>query len=288
MNEKLRMLRYLFGGVLLLGFLCLVLQPKPTVQSAHIYMLDVGQGDSFLIQAANGRQMLIDAGRDAGVLSELAHVMPRGDRSIDIVLATHPDADHIGGLPEVLKRYHVGLFLTSQVVADTDIFTSLYDILENKKIPSYYVRQGMELSLDETIPTTFSILFPDRDTSTWQTNTTSVVGKLEIGEVSMLFTGDAPASVEQFLVTVDPNDIDVDILKLGHHGSKTSTSESFLKATSPELGLISAGISNQYGHPHEEVTGRLDALHIPWISTQERGTVTITTDGITWSKTYEK
>jgi competence protein ComEC len=288
MNERLRLLRYLFGGVLILGFVCILLQPATPVQGAKIFMLDIGQGDSFLIQAANGKQILIDGGRDARVLSELAHVMPRGDRSIDMVIATHPDADHIGGLSEVLKRYRVGLFLTSQVVADTEIFASLYEMLEKKHIPSYYARHGMVFTLDEKLPTTFSILFPDRDTSYWETNTTSIVGRLEVGEVSALFTGDSPISVEHFLGVADAKDIDVDILKLGHHGSKTSSSEEFLKATSPNLALISAGISNQYGHPHAEVIRKLEELGIPWVSTQEHGTVTLSIDGKSWIETDEK
>jgi competence protein ComEC len=288
MNERLRLLRYLFGGVLIFGLVCILLQPATSAQDAKIFMLDIGQGDSFLIQSANGKQILIDGGRDAQVLSELAKVMPRGDRSIDIVIATHPDADHIGGLPEVIKRYRVGLFLTSQVVADTEIFASLYEILKKKHIPSYYGRHGMMFTLDEKLPTTFSILFPDRNTSNWETNTTSIVGRLDIGEVSALFTGDSPVSVEHFLRMSDAKAIDVDILKLGHHGSKTSSSEEFLKATTPELALISAGISNHYGHPHKEVISRLEKLGIPWVSTQERGTVTLSINGKTWVETDEK
>lgn len=244
-------------------------------------MLNIGQGDSFLIEAANGKKLLIDGGRDSTVLTELSKVLS-GDRAIDVVIATHPDADHIGGLQSVLQRYHVGLFLTSQVTTDTKTFADLYKELYKEHIPSYYGRHGMLLALDEH--TTFTILFPDRDTSGWKTNEASVVGRLDVGERSMLFTGDSPSSVEHFLSIAIPKSLDVDVLKLGHHGSKYSTSTEYLKAVSPKLGLVSAGINNSYHHPNEETLARLKALDIPWVSTQDKGTVDLHTDGIKeWS-----
>lgn len=284
---KLKAIGYLFFLTVALGVSCILTHPQPTHALAKVSMLNIGQGDSFLIQAANGAQLLIDGGRDSKVLTELARVMPRGDRSIDVMIATHPDADHIGGLPLVLQRYHVGLFLTSQVYTDTKTFTSLYKELLDKKVPSYFVRKGMMLTLDATATdprAVFSILFPDRDTSTWETNSASVVGRLQIGERSALFTGDSPIAIEHYLTQTDPKDIDVDILKLGHHGSKTSSSEEYLRATTPSLALISAGVNNRYGHPHQEVLDRLRALGIPWVSTQDVGTYTLTTDGQTWVK----
>ncbi|MBY0328639.1 MBL fold metallo-hydrolase, partial [Patescibacteria group bacterium] len=196
----------------------------------------------------------------------------------------HPDADHIGGLPLVLARYEVGMFLTSEVLSDTEQFKTLNDELLKHSIPSYYVRNGMTLALDndENIPSTFSILFPDRSTTYWETNSASVVGRLDMGGASMLFTGDSPSSVEQFLLKARPQAVDVDILKLGHHGSKTSTSAAFLKATTPSLALVSAGVANRYGHPATEVLARLKEFKIPFISTQENETVTVTTDGTQW------
>jgi competence protein ComEC len=247
-------------------------------------MLNIGQGDSFLIVAADNKKILIDGGRDTTVLSELSKVMSPGDMSIDVIIATHPDADHIGGLQYVLQRYHVGLFLTSEVYTDTKTFSDLYKELYKEHIPSYFVRHGMTLTLDTVHPATFTVLFPDRDTSNWITNPASVVGRLEVGNRSVLFTGDSPSSVEHFLVQAIPQDLSADILKLGHHGSKYSSSTEYLQAVSPILGLISAGIDNKYGHPNTDTIARLQALHIPWISTQQKGTVELTTDGTSqWS-----
>ena len=284
MNRKARTLILMILITLGLGVSCLLSIPKKPDGLAKVHMLNVGQGDSFLIEAKNGKQLLVDAGKDASVLGELARVMPKGDRSIDVVIATHPDADHIGGLPLVFSRYDVGLFLTANVMADTEQFKTLHDELLKRKIPSYYVRSGIHLSLDAdvTLPTKFSILFPDRPTTHWETNSASVVGRLDMGSASMLLTGDAPSSVENFLAKARPKEVDTDILKLGHHGSKTSTSAEFLKAASPTLALVSAGVANSYGHPAKEVLARLKELSIPFVSTQEKGTVTFTTEGNSW------
>lgn len=285
MDRKPRTLLTMALLVVGFGLICLLLIPQKSPGVATVYMLNVGQGDSFLVQAHNGVQLLIDGGRDAQVLSELARVMPKGDRSIDVVIATHPDADHIGGLPLVLSHYNVGLFLTSDVLTDTSPFQALYTTLYTKHIPAYYARHGMSLTLDDdpSLASVFSILFPDRPTTTWETNSASVVGRLQIGQNSMLLTGDSPLSIEHFLARADPHAIDVDILKLGHHGSKTASSEEFLRATSPVLALISAGVNNSYGHPATEITDRLHTLAIPFISTQDRGTVVLTSDGRVWT-----
>ncbi len=268
-------------SIALLGFLaaCVLLQPQHDDGRTHVFMLDIGQGDSFLIEAANGRNILIDGGRDTTVLSELSKVLPVGDRTIDVMIATHPDADHIGGLQYVLQRYDVKLFLTSQVLTDTKTFASLYQELYKQHTPAYYVRHGMVITLDNHPLTTFSILFPDRNTSDWITNPASVVGRLQAGNRSALFTGDSPSSVEHFLVQAIPQQLHADILKLGHHGSKYSSSTEYLENVDPVLGLISAGINNKYGHPNPETLSRMQALHIPWISTQQKGTVDVSTDG---------
>jgi competence protein ComEC len=251
---------------------------------AHVYILDVGQGDSFLIESGNGHQILIDGGRDTKVLTELQKVMSVWDKKIDVIVATHPDADHIGGLASVIDRYDVDLFLTSDVQTDTKTFSNLFQKISDKKIPAYYVRYGMNISLDKNLPTNFKILFPDRPTTNWETNSASIVGRLQIGDRSALFTGDSPISIEKFLVKAMPHDIDVDILKLGHHGSKTSSSSEFLRATSPDLAIISAGVNNRYGHPHQIVLDNLEKLGIPYLSTQNESTITFETDGNKWFK----
>jgi competence protein ComEC len=279
MNRNRQTLSIVFLAAALFGVACFLLQPYKDDGLAHVYMLNIGQGDSFLIEAANGKKILIDGGRDSTVLSELSKALPAGDTSIDVMIATHPDADHIGGLASVLGRYHVGLFLTSQVTTGTKTFKDLYAELLDEHIPSYYVRHGMVITLDEAHATTFTILFPDRDTSGWETNNASVVGRLNVGQRTMLFTGDSPSSIEHFLIQAEPKEIVSDVLKLGHHGSKYSSSAEYLAAVAPTLGLVSAGVANTYGHPSVDTLARLKAANIPWISTQDKGTVELTTDG---------
>lgn len=277
------------GTAVILAVLLLV-RTMHRVSQPTVTMLNIGQGDSFLIESSSGTRMLIDGGRDETVLTELAKRMPWNDHTIDVVIATHPDADHIGGLASVLTHYNVGLFLTSDVQTDTKTESDLLKTIFDQKIPAYYVRHGMELTLDPTMH--FDILFPDRPTMNWETNTASVVGRLQIGErangTSVLFTGDSPSTIEHYLATIIPNDIDVDLLKLGHHGSKNSSSDEFLKAASPTLALISAGVHNRYGHPATETLARLKAANIPWVSTQDHGQITFTTDGHMWTEHDEK
>jgi competence protein ComEC len=265
-------------GIIYIGSSIKSSQDKVSV--SKVSMLNVGQGDSFLIQTSNGKQMLIDGGKDATVLNELSKVMPWNDKSIDIILATHSDMDHIGGLDEVLKRYKVDMFLTSEVGGNTQEYKHLMSLVQNKKIPAYFVRTGMKFTLSEK--EYFEVLFPDRDVLGWETNTGSVVGKFVSGERSILFTGDSPAPIEQYLAKSIPEKLNVDILKLGHHGSRTSTTSAYLKATTPNLTLISAGKNNSYGHPHKEVLDLLKEFNVPYISTQDSGTVTFETDGVKW------
>jgi competence protein ComEC len=286
MSRRTTTLLILLLLVAVLGVAAIILQPRTSEGKGSIAMLDIGQGDSFLITAPSGAQLLIDGGKDPSVLGELARVMPAGDRSIDVVIGTHPDADHIGGLGPVLDRYDVGLFLTSEVEGDTQLYRDLLAQVVDQRIPAYYVRKGMNIVLDPT--TQFKTLFPDRDVRHWETNTASVVGRLQMGSRSALFTGDSPTSIEEYLVKTDPKDLNVDLLKLGHHGSKTSSSLAFLKAASPALSLISAGVNNRYGHPAKETIERLTSLNLKWVSTQDHGQVTLTTDGTKWLERDER
>ena len=246
-----------------------------------VSFLDVGQGDAIFIEAPNGTQMLVDAGSGKQVLRELQKVMPFYDRSIDIVLATHPDKDHIGGMPGVLERFLVSQFIEPGVLADSGTYTALLGLVESERAKHVLARRGMKIHLDENVY--FEILFPDRDVSGLETNTASVVGKLVYRETSFLLTGDSPKNIEHFLVTLDGNlpvgNLDVDVLKAGHHGSKTSSSEEFVMATSPEFTVISAGKDNQYGHPHREVVELLRASGTAVLETSKGGMIVFTSDG---------
>lgn len=246
-------------------------------KSLTVAFLNVGQGDSILIDTPNQQQILIDGGPNRQVLAEISKIMPFYDRSIDVVIATHPDSDHIGGLPEVLERYDVDFFIEPGVESTNAVSKELEKIVEEKKIKKILARRGMKLVLSDGAY--LLILFPDRDTTNWDTNDASIVAKLVYGDTSFLFTGDSPQKIEKYLISLDSESLDVDVLKAGHHGSKTSSSESFIGYTSPEYAIISAGKNNRYGHPHQEVIDILEKFGVKILRTDLVGSIIMKSDG---------
>lgn len=247
-----------------------------------VAFLDIGQGDSIYIEAPNGKQILIDGGPNQSVVSRLAQVMPWGDHSLDVILATHADADHIGGLSAVLDRYTVGAFIDNGVAGKTKTFAQLHRIIDNKKIPEIIAHKGMHLVLDKEKNIYVDILFPDRDVSNMDSNDGSIVCRLVYGDESFMFTGDATVYTENLIEqNSNPQDLHSTVLKLGHHGSHTSSSEGWLHSVAPKVAVISAGLHNRYGHPHQEILDRLASLHIPYLATYLQGTLLFQTDGKT-------
>lgn len=246
---------------------------KKSQEYFSISFLDVGQGDSILIQAPNGRQLLVDGGRDKKVLGNLREVLPQSDTSIDVVIGTHPDADHIGGLVDVLNNYNVGAILEPDVSSSSKIYSSFQNLIKEKDIPHLLARTGMNIVLDKENQITFRILFPDQSVVGWETNEASIVGILETPYGNVLLTGDSPSSKELYLINKDGDNLSADILKLGHHGSRTSTSMEYLETVRPKVAIISAGLDNSYGHPHKEVLDRLNSLKIPYMETSKEGTI---------------
>jgi len=242
-----------------------------------VAFLDIGQGDAIFIETPNGNQMLIDGGPGKAVLKELGKEMPFWDRSIDIVLATHPDKDHIGGLPDVLGRFKVNYVIDPGLAGETAAYES-FEIRANAEgAQRVTARRGMRVTLDRGV--FFEILYPDRDVTGFDPNDASIIGRLVYGDVSFMLTGDAPQKIEKYLAMLDGEGLDVDVLKFGHHGSRTSTSEIFLSATSPAYGVVSAGKDNRYGHPHEEVMALAAEHGVKTLSTAEAGTIVFKTDG---------
>ncbi|OHA14085.1 MAG: hypothetical protein A2909_02705 [Candidatus Tagabacteria bacterium RIFCSPLOWO2_01_FULL_39_11] len=246
-------------------------------QKLTVAFLDVGQGDAILIDTPGDQQILIDGGLNKQVLAELSKVMPFYDRSIDVVIATHPDQDHISGLLDVLERYEVDFVVEPGVESATAVYEGLENLIGEKGIKKILARRGMKLVLGENAY--LLILFPDRDVSGMDTNDASIVAKLVYGNTSFLFTGDSPKKIEEYLVFIDKENLDVDVLKAGHHGSKTSSSESFIGYTSPEYAIISAGENNRYGHPHKEVLDILEKFGAQILRTDELETIIIESDG---------
>lgn len=250
---------------------------KTTHRVLTIAFLDVGQGDAIFIETPNGNQILIDGGGTSSVLRELGVVMPFYDRSIDVVLATHPDADHIGGLPSVLERFKVDAYINPNASSDTSIFLALETAVKAEEANSVVARTGQRIRLDTGVY--FDVYLPDETTAKGETNEASVVGKLVYKDFEVMLTGDVPAWVENSLATNYGGMLEADILKVSHHGSKTSSSELFLTKVNPKLAVISSGLNNRYGHPHEIVLDRFEKLGIEIKNTATSGRIIIRSDG---------
>lgn len=245
----------------------------------HVAFLDVGQGDSIWIQAPNGSELLIDAGPDQDVLAQLGKEKSFFDNTIDMILVTHSDKDHIGGFPYILDRYHVPLVIESEIESPTLIDRTVTEKITKESSDRLLARSGERIILDPRAGVVVDILFPDQNTTGWETNEASAIVKISYGTTSFLLTGDSPSKVEQFLVKTYGDQLKSDVLKLGHHGSKTSTSQEFLDTVQPSIAIVSAGFGNTYGHPHEEVIERVGEIQAQIFETAELGTVDCYSDG---------
>lgn len=244
----------------------------------EVSFLNVGQGDSIFIEAPNGVQMLIDSGPNNSVLREVGSLMNFGDRKIDIILGTHPDKDHIGGFPAILDRYEIKNTINTDVLSESSIYKTYKEKILEESSKNYISKRGGVIILDKEKGIYFQILSPDESFIEKDSNERSIVGRLAYGDTSFLLTGDAGITIENKLVLLDGELLESDILKLGHHGSKTSSSSTFLKQVNPELAIVSAGENNTYGHPHEVVIDRLEDLDINYLETKE-GTLTFASNG---------
>lgn len=242
-----------------------------------VRFLDVGQGDAIFIESPSGAQALIDGGRGASVVRSLSRAMPWYDRSIDVVVATHPDADHIGGLIPVLERFAIARVVHSSVEGDTALSEALEQAVAHEGAERSNAMRGQVVDLGGGA--IVEILFPDRDVSGVETNTGSIVARLVYGNTAFLLTGDAPQGVEKYLARLDPDSVRADVLKAGHHGSKTSSAPLFVGLAGPKYAVFSRGCENSYGHPAPEVVALFERFGIPALDTCIEGTITFVSDG---------
>jgi competence protein ComEC len=232
----------------------------------EVNFLDVGQGDATLINYQNKYQILIDSGISGkNILDELQKVMPAQDHQIEIVIVTHYDKDHVGGMRAVLENYNVKLFLDNGQFKDLESTTVVSDLIEKQKIENYAIQENSKIKIGEDL----LLDFFNPDGEDWEANDNSVVFRMDFGENSFLFTGDAGFKTENDMIN-DGHNLDIDWLKVAHHGSKNSSGESFLKKVTPEKAVISVG-KNSYGHPTQEVFDRLESVGAEFFTTLEKG-----------------
>lgn len=268
-------------AILFLTLLSIYLRNQEDAGLLRVTFLDVGQGDATLIESPTGTQVLIDGGKGRSVLRVLSRELGFFDRSIDVVIATHPDQDHIGGLVDVLKRYRVSTIIMTENKSNTPVYEMFARMIEAEGAEVLRARAGQlyDIGIGDAGSTTLTILFPDLDPSALESNTSSIVSRLTYGDVSYLFTGDAPQAIEEYLVSRLGTHIDSDVLKVGHHGSRTSSAEVFVSTVLPSYAIISAGKDNAYGHPHREVTDLLNEYGIVQKNTTDLGSIRSYSDG---------
>lgn len=243
-----------------------------------VYFLDVGQGDAIYIRTPEGQDILIDGGPDNRVVEQLGKVMPFWDHSLDLVILTHPHADHVNGLPEVLARFQVKNILETGIDYYNPAYLEFKKIIVEKNIQVQHAQAGQGYNFGSV---DLQVLYPFANISGQEfenINNTSVVIQVNYGVDNFLFMGDAEKEVEKELLTQGVL-AEVEVLKVGHHGSNSSTSFDFLQKVKPEIAVIEVGQDNKFNHPHEITLQSLAYNGVEIYRTDEQGSVLCQTDG---------
>ena len=250
----------------------------PSIKNNYlsIHTIDVGQGDSILVQTPNSKNILIDGGDDNSHSIVSSYLKKHNIKNIDYIIATHFDSDHIGGLDNIIDKFNVLNIYAPNYETDTLSYKNLITSCSNKNLSLKYLNDGDFINIENNINLT--VLAPSYIQK--ENNLNSIVFKIDYKNKSFLFTGDAEASNELDIIkNYDLNDID--FLKVGHHGSSSSTTSEFLKEISPDVAVISCGYKNQYGHPHKSTLDTLDKNNILTYRTDILGNIVFYSDGDT-------
>lgn len=256
-------------------------EPKPSLE---VDFLDVGQGDAILVKTPKGQNVLIDGGPDASVMAELSSHLPWYENTIDLVILSHPHDDHVGGLVPVFKKYEVKRVAYTGILHNSPAFLAWLKLIKEKHIPLTIIDKPQKISLDDE--TFLEILYPAKSLLGKEMdnlNNSSVVAKLSYKKTSFLLTGDLEEVAEKEMISYfsdrQPDFFKADVLKAGHHGSVTSSSEGLLDRVKPTITVISVGKDNQFGHPSLRVLKRLEKRGIEVFRTDLAGTVVLKSDG---------
>jgi competence protein ComEC len=253
--------------------------PSATV-NLKVHFVDVGQGDAILIDYGT-TEVLIDAGEKSPGVTDYLKKYVDGD--LEAMVATHPHSDHIGGLTDVLDKYTVDAVWTNGDAATSKTYTDFINRSNAEGAKVSVARRGDTITAGAL---TFNVLNPPSSLFD-DTNDNSIVLLLRYGAVDFLFTGDAEIDAENSMISAGVLS-DIDILKVGHHGSRTASSPAFLAITRPEVAIYMAGVGNSYGHPHNESIMALTGIGAKIYGTDNYGTIVIDTNGATYSVQTEK
>ncbi len=275
-------LKYLVGGALIGLILLLSSLISLPDGKLHVVFCDVGQGDAIYLRTAHGEDILVDGGPNDKVLACLGNHMPFYDRTVELVILSHPQADHLNGLISVLERYSVNYFISSGMGSQTQGYQQLVALLASKKVSRKTEASGEKITLDGLVIKT---LWPSEEeenilgasTAESAVNELSLVLELSYGQFNALLTGDAGMDIQNRISQIGP----IDVLKVPHHGSKTALLSSFLKEIKPQLAVISVG-KNSYGHPTQETLNQLSGIGAKILRTDKDGEIEIVSDGKGW------
>jgi competence protein ComEC len=262
---------------LLLSFITIISIPgianasSTNVSSLKIHYIDCGQGDSTLIQVGN-ENILIDSGNNDSKAYD--YLKGRGITKLNIVIATHPHADHIGGMKKILENIEVGNFYAPKVTTNTQTFTSMINSLKSQNIKIKVPQAGEQLQIGSAIIT---LLAPNSNTYE-DLNNYSIVTKLRYGNTSFIFQGDAE-DISESEILAKQLDISADVIRIGHHGSASSTTSEYLNKVNPKYAIISVGENNDYGHPNTTTLDKLSQRNITTYRTDINGTIIASSDG---------
>lgn len=240
----------------------------------NAHFLDVGQGDSIFIELPNDETMLIDAGENYFGKSIIEYIEETGHDKIDYLVGTHPHSDHIGSLAYIVRNFDIGSVYMPNASTNTYTYEKLLEAVKKKNLKIKNAKDGMNVLSDSGESLSIDILGPVT-TDVKNLNNTSIVLKIEYGNTSFLFTGDAETGELKTLT----GDLSADVLKVGHHGSDTSTPQYFLEAVDPQIAVISCGKDNDYGHPHKKTLKRLQNYGCEIYRTDEQQTIVVSSDG---------
>ena len=289
MKNQLKILIGLLLIALIIWFLVLNQRPERILETDF---LDVGQGDAILIKTPKGQTVLIDGGPDNKVLEKLGKYLQPLQKRIDLIILTHPHADHVSGLIEVLRRYSVGLVVLNGVYLKTDNYDQFLNAIEDNKVKVLIAEAGEAIHFDKDLE--FDILSPNKNlaglafnknsesfgTAGDDVNDTSIVGKLIFNDFSIMFMADATSKIENQILAYGDN-LKSDILKVGHHGSKYSSFPIFLKTVAPKAGIIEVGVKNFYGLPSQAALSRFKMFGANIFRTDQNGDIRVLSDGFT-------
>ena len=267
MPKKIKAWLSILMSVFILTFFLYTQFSKAQVNNLQIYFFDVGQGDSILIRTPDGRDILIDGGPDSTVIERLGSVLPFWDRYIDMAILTHPHDDHINGLSDALGYYEFGKIVEPDLKIDPENLQYFNAKTEREVV----TKSGENFNLGEGL--SMKIIYPfDINLEEENINDTSIVFQLEYKGKKFLFTGDATAEVEAKILE---QNLDSDFLKVGHHGSRYSSSAEFLAKVTPTISIISVGEGNSFGHPTQDTLDRLSAVGSRVLRTDRSGTIEV-------------